>query len=158
MYGTASLYAYYGVDQRKKGKPGRAYGNHEIRIAYKILVGKPDGKKSFAYRWTDNIKIFICEVTRVGVVWIYLTHAAQLQAVLKTTTTDGCLLQNQLLTFQGGGGGGGGGGCCSISVVRNSLLVFLGAFAKLQKRLLASSCLSVRMEQPGFHWTDFYEI
>jgi hypothetical protein len=47
---------------------------------------------------------------------------------------------------------------------------FLGTFAKLQKRLLASSCLSVsqsaclpvclsvRMEQLGSHWTDFHEI
>jgi hypothetical protein len=50
VYGTALLYTYYGVDQSKKGEPSRAYRNHEIRIAYKILVGKPDGKKSFAYR------------------------------------------------------------------------------------------------------------
>ena len=34
----------------------------------------------------------------------------------------------------------------------------LGSFAKLRKRLLASSCLSVRMEQLGSHWTDFHEI
>jgi len=27
-----------------------------------------------------------------------------------------------------------------------------------EKRLLSSSCPSVRMEQLGFHWTDFYEI
>jgi len=97
---------YYGVDQSKRGKPGRAYRKHDIRIAYKILVGIPDGKKSVAYRSTDNIKICICEVTCVGVVWIYLTHAAQLQAVLKMTTNGGCVLQNQLLAFQGGGGGG----------------------------------------------------
>jgi hypothetical protein len=32
---------------------------------------------------------------------------------------------------------------------------FLGAFAKLQK---ASSHPSIRMEQPGSHWTDFHEI
>ena len=40
--------------------------------------------------------------------------------------------------------------------------MFLGAFAKLRKRLLISSCLSVRlpvrMEQLGPHWTDFHEI
>jgi len=36
---------------------------------------------------------------------------------------------------------------------------FLGAFVKNgEKRLLASSCLSVRMEQLGAHWTDFHEI
>jgi hypothetical protein len=35
--------------------------------------------------------------------------------------------------------------------------LFLGAFAKLQKPVLAS-CLSVRMAQLGSHWTDFYHI
>ena len=34
------------------------------------------------------------------------------------------------------------------------IFIYLGAFAKLQKRLLASSCLSVRMEQLGLHLTD----
>ena len=113
-----SVAIYYGVDQSKKGEPGRTYRKHEIRMAYRILVGKPDGKKSVAYRLTDNIKICIFEVTCVGVVRIYLTHVAQLQAVLKTTTTTGgCVLQNHLLAFQGGGGDGdgdgdgGGGGC-----------------------------------------------
>jgi len=52
-------------------------------------------------------------------------------------------------------------------VVSNVIFVkydqFLGVFAKLQKRLLGASCLpfrlpSVRMEQLGPHWTDFYEI
>jgi hypothetical protein len=33
--------------------------------------------------------------------------------------------------------------------------LFLGLFAKLQK---ASSCLSVRMERLGTHWTHFHEI
>ena len=104
---------YYGVDQSKKGEPGRAYRKHKIRIAYKILVDIPEGKKSVAYRWTDNIKICTSEVTCVGVVWIYLTHAAQLQVVLKMTTNGGRVLQNQLLAFQGGCGGGweGGWGC-----------------------------------------------
>jgi hypothetical protein len=35
---------------------------------------------------------------------------------------------------------------------------FLGALAKLRKTTIASSCLSVRMEQLGCHWTDFHEI
>jgi len=34
------------------------------------------------------------------------------------------------------------------------IFCILGAFAKL----LSSSCLSVSMEQLGFHVTDFYEI
>jgi len=37
----------------------------------------------------------------------------------------------------------------------------LGSFAKLRKAtvsLVMSVSLSVRMEQLGFHWTDFHEI
>jgi len=38
---------------------------------------------------------------------------------------------------------------------------FLGMFEKLQKvivSLIMSVCSSIRMEQPGSHWTDFCEI
>ena len=35
---------------------------------------------------------------------------------------------------------------------------FLGAFAKLRNWLLTALCPSVRMEQLGSYWTDFYEI
>ena len=45
-------------------------------------------------------------------------------------------------------------------------VLFLGAFAKLQKATVSfamsavclSACLSVRMEQVGFHWTDCHKI
>jgi hypothetical protein len=35
---------------------------------------------------------------------------------------------------------------------------FLARSQNCEKRLLASSCLSVCMEQHGSHWTDFHEI
>jgi hypothetical protein len=36
--------------------------------------------------------------------------------------------------------------------------IYLGALAKLQKATTSpSACLSFRMEQLGFHWTDFDE-
>jgi hypothetical protein len=35
---------------------------------------------------------------------------------------------------------------------------FLGALQNCEKRLLASSCLSVRMQQLGSHWKDFHDI
>jgi hypothetical protein len=35
---------------------------------------------------------------------------------------------------------------------------FLGAFAKLRKATLASSCLPVRLEKLDSHWTDFYAM
>jgi len=37
-------------------------------------------------------------------------------------------------------------------------LPFLDIFTNCEKRLLASSCLSVRTEKLGSRWTDFHEI
>jgi len=34
-------------------------------------------------------------------------------------------------------------------------LCFLGASTKLRKAIINPVCLSVHMEQLGFHWTDF---
>ena len=48
--------------------------------------------------------------------------------------------------------------------LRNLLPLFCHRFIfshlsqKCERRLLFSSCLSVRMEQLGSHWTDFHEI
>ena len=39
-----------------------------------------------------------------------------------------------------------------------SSLFFLARSQHCEKRLLASSCLSVRIQQLGSHWTDFHEI
>ena len=42
-----------------------------------------------------------------------------------------------------------------------NLATFFSAFAKLRKAIISfvmSVCPSVRMEQLGFHWTDFHEI
>jgi hypothetical protein len=47
----------------------------ENRIAYRILVGKPEGKRSQGRprrRWVDNIKIDLREIGWDGVVWILL--------------------------------------------------------------------------------------
>jgi hypothetical protein len=37
-------------------------------------------------------------------------------------------------------------------------MLFLGAFAKLPLSFVMSACLSVRMEQLSFGWTDFHEV
>jgi hypothetical protein len=45
--------------------------------AYRILVGKPEGKKPLGRprsKWVDNIKIDIRETGRVGVDWIDLAQ------------------------------------------------------------------------------------
>lgn len=47
------------------------------RIAYKVLVEKPEGKKPFGItkrRWEYDIKINIKETQCEGVNWIYLAH------------------------------------------------------------------------------------
>jgi hypothetical protein len=49
----------------------------EIRNAYKILVGKPDGKRPFRrprHRWEDNIKIDLRERDLECVDWIRLAQ------------------------------------------------------------------------------------
>jgi hypothetical protein len=53
--------------------------------------------------------------------------------------------------------------CSFIYRIYDYILIhsFLGAFAKLRKATISfvmSICPSVRMEQPGSHWTDFHEI
>jgi hypothetical protein len=54
---------------------GGAYSTNGERIAYKILVGKPDGKIPLGRprrRWLDNIKMDIREIGWDGVGWIGL--------------------------------------------------------------------------------------
>jgi len=51
--------------------------NGKRRDAYRILVGKPDGKRQLGrprFVWKDNIKIDI-KVGSDGMAWIYLDHA-----------------------------------------------------------------------------------
>jgi hypothetical protein len=46
----------------------------EKRNAYRILVGKPEGKRPVGKRrrgWVDNIKIYLREIGWDGVDWIY---------------------------------------------------------------------------------------
>jgi hypothetical protein len=49
----------------------------EMRKAYNILVGKPEGKRPFEnrkYRWECNIITDLREVLWEGVDWMHLTH------------------------------------------------------------------------------------
>ena len=45
-----------------------------------------------------------------------------------------------------------------LSPIRLFSSFFLARLQNCEKRLLASSCLSVRTEKLGSHWTDFNEI
>jgi 3-oxoacyl-ACP reductase-like protein len=47
----------------------------ERRSAYRVLVGKPEGKRPLGsprHKWEDNIKVDLQEVGCVGVHWIDL--------------------------------------------------------------------------------------
>jgi hypothetical protein len=50
--------------------------NGEKRNAYRLLVGKPEGKRPLGrprWKWVDNIGMYLGEVGWGGVVWIGLT-------------------------------------------------------------------------------------
>jgi hypothetical protein len=57
---------------------GRACStNGDKRNSYKILVGKPEGKRSLRIprcRWVDNIKMYLREIGWSGVGWIDLAQ------------------------------------------------------------------------------------
>jgi hypothetical protein len=49
----------------------------EIRNAYKVLVGNPEGKRSLGRprrRWEDNIKTNIREIGFGGIDWIHMAQ------------------------------------------------------------------------------------
>jgi hypothetical protein len=54
---------------------GRACGAHgEVRVAYNILVGRPEGRRLLGRprrRWEDNIKINLREIMFGDVDWIH---------------------------------------------------------------------------------------
>jgi hypothetical protein len=64
---------------------GRACStNGEKRNSYRILVGKPEGKKPLGRpvrRWADNIKMYLRYIEWGGMDWIYL---AQDRALVNT--------------------------------------------------------------------------
>jgi hypothetical protein len=60
----------------------------EKRNAYRILVGKPDGRRPLGRprrRWVDNIKIYLGEIRWDGVDWIDLAQdSGQWRALVNT--------------------------------------------------------------------------
>ena len=49
----------------------------ETRVVYRVLVGKPEGKRPLGRprrRWEDNIKMYLREVVCGGMEWIELAQ------------------------------------------------------------------------------------
>jgi hypothetical protein len=72
------LTKYYSGDQVKKAEVSTACStNGESRGAYRVLVGKPEGRKPLGkprLRWEDNIKIDLREVEWGSTDWIDLVR------------------------------------------------------------------------------------
>jgi hypothetical protein len=67
----------------------------KIRNEYKVLVGKPGGKRplgKFRLRWEGNIKMHLMEVGWEDVGWIRLTEGrVQWRAVVNASKSSGSI-------------------------------------------------------------------
>jgi hypothetical protein len=73
----------------EEDKVGGACGTHgEIRNAYSILVGRPEGNRPLGIprnRWEDNIRMDLREIWWKGMDWIHLAQGRdQWRAVVNT--------------------------------------------------------------------------
>jgi hypothetical protein len=65
------------IKSRRMRWTGHVARMGETRNAYRILVGKPEGKRSLGRprrRWVDNIKMDLTEIGWYGVDWIELAQ------------------------------------------------------------------------------------
>jgi hypothetical protein len=71
---------------------GRAWStNGEKRNAYRILVGKPEGKRPLGRprrNWVDNIKIDLREIEWDGIDWIDLAQDRDQRRALVNTVMN----------------------------------------------------------------------
>jgi hypothetical protein len=65
------------IESKRMRWEGHVTRMGEKRNAYKILVGKPEGKRPLGRprrRWVDNIKIYLREIRWDGSDWINLAQ------------------------------------------------------------------------------------
>jgi hypothetical protein len=78
---------------------GRAYStNGEKRIAYRVLVRKPDGNRPLGgprCRWVDNTKIDLREIEWDGMEWIDLAKDRDQWRALVNTVINIRVPQNE---------------------------------------------------------------
>jgi hypothetical protein len=67
---------------------GRACSTHELRTAYKLLFGKPEGKRSLSRprcKCEENFGMDLREIWREGVEWMHLARDRdKLRSLVKT--------------------------------------------------------------------------
>jgi hypothetical protein len=72
------LTKYFSGDQTEKNKmSGHVARMGKRRGIYRILMGKPEGKRTLGrprHRWEDNIKMDLQQVGCEGMDWIDVTH------------------------------------------------------------------------------------
>ena len=59
---------------------GRACGTYGGRVAYRVLMGKPEAKRPLGRprpRWEDNIKMDLQEVACGGIDWMELAQQVE---------------------------------------------------------------------------------
>ena len=65
------------IKSRRMRWAGHVARKEERRGLYRVLVGKPEGKRTLGrpkYRWEDNIKMGLQEVICEGMEWIDLAQ------------------------------------------------------------------------------------
>ena len=72
------ILGYLDLDKIKKNEMGGACGSYrEGRGMYRVLVGKPEGRRPLGrprHRWEDDIKVDLQEVGCGGMDWIELAR------------------------------------------------------------------------------------
>jgi hypothetical protein len=65
------------IKSRRMRWAGHVARRGEKRNAYRLLVGKPEGKRPLGRprrKWVDNIKMDLLEISWGGVDWVYLAQ------------------------------------------------------------------------------------
>jgi hypothetical protein len=79
------------IKSRRMSWAGHVARMGENRNAYRILVGKPEGRRPLGrpkYRWVDNIKKELTEIGWDGVDWINLTQDRDRRRALVNTVMN----------------------------------------------------------------------
>jgi hypothetical protein len=79
------------IKARRIGWVGHVVRMGEVRGAYNILVGRPEGRRPFGRprrRWKDNIKMNLREIGFGDVDWIHLAQDRDMRRALVNTVMN----------------------------------------------------------------------